>query len=97
MLFQYRYHKDFGERAPQKMVKRIAEQANLNFKVHPYSFRHSRATLLAERGMSLQKFKSFLGHESEKTTKIYTRTAQHNLRYKINELEPYDVLPQPFR
>ena len=54
--------------------------------------RHTRATLLAEKGMPLPHLQGFLGHESVTTTEHYTRTAQYNFREKLNEIEPPDPL-----
>ncbi len=91
-IFPSRYHKAYSARAIQMLVKDIARQAGLEFRIHPHLLRHTRATLLCEKGMTTQQLKGMLGHESEKTTEVYTRTAQHDLRGKINELHPYDVL-----
>ena len=96
-LFPSRLHKAYTPRAIQKMVKQIAHAANLEedgsvFRIHPHLFRHTRATLLAEKGMPLPHLQTFLGHESVKTTEHYTKNAQYPFREKLNELEPYDPL-----
>ncbi len=97
-MFPSRLHKAYSHRAIQLMVKRIAREAGLEeFRIHPHLFRHTRATLLAEKGMPLPHLQHFLGHESVTTTEHYTRTAQYPFREKLNELEPYDplgVLPE---
>ena len=95
-LFPSRLHKAYSHRAIQLMVKQITQEAGLNdFRIHPHLFRHTRATLLAEKGMPLPHLQSFLGHESVTTTEHYTRTAQYPFREKLNELEPYDPLGAP--
>lgn len=45
----------------------------LGIDVYPHCFRSSRATILSEQGVDINKIKSLLHHESAETTSIYIR------------------------
>ncbi|HMB93907.1 MAG TPA: tyrosine-type recombinase/integrase [Rhodothermales bacterium] len=57
----------------------------LTKRVPPHILRHTRATLLAEGGMSKDLLQIFLGHEKPETTEIYTYTAALDMRRGFNE------------
>ena len=66
----------FTNRRIQQIVKEIAEAADINsIEVTPHTLRHTRATFLAEDGMSKDHLQVFLGHDLPGTTQIYTKTA----------------------
>lgn len=53
--------------------RRAAEDAGLT-DVTPHTLRHTAATWMAERGLSMQKIAAYLGHSDSRTTeKIYAR------------------------
>ncbi|WP_170110673.1 tyrosine-type recombinase/integrase [Flavilitoribacter nigricans] len=66
----------FTNRRIQQIVKEIAESADISsIEVTPHTLRHTRATFLAENGMSKDHLQVFLGHDLPGTTQIYTKTA----------------------
>lgn len=69
-----------------KQFKEATRKSNLNERIHFHSLRHSFASLLAQKGVSLYIIKELLGHEDLATTQIYSHLQQQNLRDAINIL-----------
>jgi integrase/recombinase XerD len=70
------------------MIKKVVEQAGINKKVSPHTFRHSFATHLVEGGADLRAVQEMLGHESITTTEIYTHLDRDYLKQIITEYHP---------
>ncbi|KAF0142157.1 MAG: site-specific recombinase phage integrase family [Ignavibacteria bacterium] len=69
-----------------KQFKEAVRKSNLNENIHFHSLRHSFASLLAQKGVSLYVIKELLGHTDLATTQIYSHLQQQNLRDAINIL-----------
>jgi len=54
-----------------KRLKRISEMLNLKLPLSSYVSRHSWATIALRKGISVQVISEGMGHENEKTTRIY--------------------------
>lgn len=75
-IFRTKRGTRFTNRRIQQIVKEIAEAADISsIEVTPHTLRHTRATFLAEDGMSKDHLQVFLGHDLPGTTQIYTKTA----------------------
>ena len=69
-----------------KQFKKAVREAKLNDKIHFHSLRHSFASALVQRGISLYAVKELLGHGNIKTTQIYSHLKQQNLIEAVNLL-----------
>lgn len=86
-IFRSQRNTKFSARRIQQIVKEIFLETGITLKVTPHTFRHTRATLLAEKGMSKDLLKVYLGHSKLETTEIYTDTAALPLNQKFREIE----------
>lgn len=69
-----------------KQFKDVVRKSNLDEKIHFHSLRHSFASKLAQKGVSLYIVKELLGHEDLATTQIYSHLQQKNLMDAVNLL-----------
>lgn len=60
-----------GPRQTQKLVKQVANRAQIAKTVTPHVLRHTFATLALQKGISLAAVKKMLGHDRLATTEIY--------------------------
>ena len=68
-----------SERSVQTVFKNACELAKINKNVTVHTLRHSFATHLLEAGTDLRYIQELLGHNSSKTTEIYTHVAAKNI------------------
>ncbi len=69
-----------------KKFKQAVLRAEVNSKVHFHTLRHSYASNLARRGVPLLIIKELLGHQSIRTTEIYSHLQQTDLVEAVNKL-----------
>lgn len=79
--------KPLTTRAVQKMIQKCGVDAGLNKKVTPHSLRHSFATHLLRKGMSMRYIQELMGHESIATTQIYISTELSDIEYEYHKLK----------
>lgn len=60
-----------GPRQTQKIVKQVANRAQITQNVTPHVLRHTFATLALQKGISLAAVQKILGHDRLSTTAIY--------------------------
>ncbi len=78
-------------RTAQSIFEHANERAGIVKDVTIYSLRHSFATHLLESGTDLRYIQELLGHQSSKTTEIYTHASSRSLSKIINPLDTMDI------
>ena len=60
-----------GIRSVQKILKNIANKAQISQVVTPHILRHTFATIALQKGISIASLQKILGHDRLATTSIY--------------------------
>ena len=71
------YH--LSERSAQRVFENACNKANISKDVSIHCLRHSFATRLLEGGTDLRYIQELLGHNSSKTTEIYTHVTEKSI------------------
>ena len=78
-LFQNRRHGPLSVRSIQKVVEFHREQAGLDIKATPHTFRHSHASHLIGAGVPTVHVQKLLGHRKLSSTQVYTHVSKEQL------------------
>jgi site-specific recombinase XerD len=86
-LFEGQKRGKYSGQAVNNVVKKSASNAGIRIPVTPHMLRHSFATHLLEAGVDLRQIQVLLGHQSSKTTEIYTHVATNTFKTIKNPLD----------
>ncbi|WP_435182351.1 tyrosine-type recombinase/integrase [Cellulophaga omnivescoria] len=90
-LFEGVKGKQYSASSIRQVFNRSKRKANINIPATVHTLRHSFATHLLDSGTNLRFIQQLLGHNSSKTTEIYTHVSTTNL---INITSPLEMLPK---
>lgn len=71
-LFVNKSGERIGVRSVQNMIKKRAQLVGIQISVHPHLLRHAAATHFLQSSHDLRSTQEFLGHQSIKSTQVYT-------------------------
>ncbi|MBC6368722.1 site-specific tyrosine recombinase/integron integrase [Algoriphagus sp. AK58] len=81
----------YTARSVQAILKESARKAGITKRISVHTLRHSFATHLLEHGTDLRYIQSLLGHESSKTTEIYTHVTTKGFDQIKSPLDQLDL------
>lgn len=92
-LFEGEKGEQYSESSLQKVFKQAVLKAGIKKNAHLHSLRHSFATHLLESGASTRFIQVLLGHESSKTTELYTQVTRFSLSKIQSPLDQLEMEP----
>lgn len=79
-VFLNRFGEQLSDRYLRKTINELTKKAKISKKISPHTFRHSFATMLLNKGVSLKAIQELLGHASISSTQVYTHVSKEELR-----------------
>ena len=90
-LFEGQFGGQYGVTSIHNILKAAVKKAGIKKRVTMHTLRHSFATHLLERGTDIRYIQTLLGHESSRTTEIYTHITQRGLGKIKSPLDDLDL------
>ncbi len=90
-LFEGQTGGQYSTRSIQMIMHEATLKAGIKKKISVHTLRHSFATHLLENGTDLRYIQSLLGHESSKTTEIYTHITTKGFDQIKSPLDKLDI------
>jgi len=82
----------YSDRSVQIILKDACAKAGITKRITIHTLRHSFATHLLEQGTDLRYIQSLLGHESSKTTEIYTHVTTKGFDQIKSPIEKLNIV-----
>ena len=86
-LFEGQDGGQYSRSSIQKIFRKAVRKSNINPWATVHTLRHSFATHMLQQGVNLRYVQSLLGHESSKTTEIYTHVMAINNKEIVSPLD----------
>lgn len=90
-LFEGQWGDQYTGSSLRSVFRKAMEKAGVNKPYTLHCLRHSFATHLLEGGTDLRYIQSLLGHNSSKTTEIYTHVSQRMIQHIQSPLDRLDL------
>jgi integrase/recombinase XerD len=90
-LFEGQFGGQYGASSIQHILKDAIAVSKIRKKVTVHTLRHCFATHLLECGTDIRYIQELLGHQSSKTTEIYTHITQRGLGKIKSPLDNFDI------
>lgn len=93
-IFEGQNGEKYSATSITNVLKNTARKAGIKKRVYPHILRHSFATHHLEQGTDLRYIQEWMGHESSKTTEIYTHVSNTDfLKFKnpLDDIEYNDA------
>lgn len=90
-LFEGEFGNQYSVKSIQNTFNKALERSGIRKDATVHSLRHSFATHLLEHGTNLRYIQELLGHESSKTTEIYTHITKKGMYNIISPLDNLQV------
>ena len=86
-LFNGQDSLQYSSSSIDKMLKAGVKKAGIKKRITAHSLRHSYATHLVERNINLRFIQEALGHNSSRTTEIYTKLSKENIANMVSPID----------
>ncbi|MFH2024769.1 MAG: site-specific tyrosine recombinase/integron integrase [bacterium] len=90
-LFEGQKGGKYSPKSVQNILKKALNNSKINKNATVHTLRHSFATHLLERGTDLRYIQELLGHNSSKTTEIYTHVTKKGLDKIVSPLDNLNI------
>ncbi len=90
-LFEGQYEGQYSERSAAKVLQNAIKKCGIKKNATLHTLRHSFATHLLEAGTDIRYIQELLGHNSPKTTMIYTHVSSKKISEIKSPLDDLDI------
>lgn len=90
-LFEGQKNATYSATSARQVLKRALNKTNIKKNITLHTLRHSYATHLLENGTDIRFIQELLGHNSPKTTMIYTHVSTTSLQKIKNPFDDFNI------
>jgi site-specific recombinase XerD len=90
-LFEGVGGKQYSSSSVNATLRQAASRAGINKRVSAHMIRHSYATHMMDKGVGIRHIQVLLGHQSSKTTEIYTHVSRKGIQDLGNPLDDFRI------
>jgi len=90
-LFEGQGGNKYSSSSVNNTLQQAARRAGINKRVSAHMIRHSYATHMLDKGISIRHIQVLLGHKSSTTTEIYTHVSTQGIKDIGNPLDDFSI------